>query len=161
MLIVGAGPAGLACAIRFGQLLEEHPDVAEQLGEVPLAVVEKGKQTGSHLLSGAVVNPRSLQTLFGAGFQLDRHPQLRAGARRGRSTCSPARPPCASPPRPPMRNHGNVIVSLSQLGPLAGRAGRGGRRHGPARDGRARSCWSRTAGWSGVRTGDKGRGPDR
>ena len=49
-----AGPAGLACAIRFGQLLEEDPDTAEQLGEVPLAVLEKGKQPGSHLLSGAV-----------------------------------------------------------------------------------------------------------
>ena len=46
VLVVGAGPAGLACAIRFGQLLEEHPDVAERLGEVPLAVVEKGKQPG-------------------------------------------------------------------------------------------------------------------
>src|SRR4051795_11332261 len=59
VLVVGGGPAGLACAIRFGQLLEEHPEVAEQLGEVPLAVLEKGKQPGSHLLSGAVVNPRS------------------------------------------------------------------------------------------------------
>ncbi|MBO0731155.1 MAG: hypothetical protein J2P57_18005, partial [Acidimicrobiaceae bacterium] len=32
VLVVGAGPAGLACAIRFGQLLEAHPDVAEGLG---------------------------------------------------------------------------------------------------------------------------------
>ena len=32
VLIVGAGPAGLACAIRLGQMLEEHPDVAERLG---------------------------------------------------------------------------------------------------------------------------------
>jgi len=55
VLVVGAGPAGLACAVRFGQLLEEHPDVAERLGDVPLAVVEKGKQAGSHLLSGAVI----------------------------------------------------------------------------------------------------------
>ena len=42
ILIVGAGPAGLACAIRLGQLLEEHPEVAERLGDVPVAVVEKG-----------------------------------------------------------------------------------------------------------------------
>jgi electron-transferring-flavoprotein dehydrogenase len=40
VLVVGAGPAGLACAIRLGQLLEEHPDVAERLGEVPIALVE-------------------------------------------------------------------------------------------------------------------------
>ena len=57
VLIVGAGPAGLACAIRLGQLLEESPETAERLGDVPVAVVEKGKQPGSHLLSGAVVEP--------------------------------------------------------------------------------------------------------
>src|SRR6266496_4073368 len=64
VLIVGAGPAGLACAIRLGQLLEESPETAERLGEVPVAVLEKGRQPGSHLLSGAVVNPRSLRRLF-------------------------------------------------------------------------------------------------
>ena len=62
--IVGAGPAGLACAIRLGQLLEDAPAIAERLGDVPVAVIEKGKQPGSHLLSGAVVNPRSLRRLF-------------------------------------------------------------------------------------------------
>ena len=64
VLIVGAGPAGLACAIRLGQLLEESPETAERLGDVPVAVVEKGKGPGSHLLSGAVVNPRALRRLF-------------------------------------------------------------------------------------------------
>jgi len=71
VLIVGAGPAGLACAIRLGQLLEEHPDIAERLGEVPVAVVEKGKQPGLHLLSGAVVNPRSLRRLFGDRYRIE------------------------------------------------------------------------------------------
>src|SRR5690348_4843237 len=74
VLVVGGGPAGLACAIRFGQLLEEHPETAEKLGEVPLAVVEKGKQPGSHLLSGAVVNPRSLRTLFKGRLKVDELP---------------------------------------------------------------------------------------
>src|ERR687888_2630301 len=64
VVIVGAGPAGLACAIRLGQLLEQSPETAERLGEVPVAVLEKGKQPGSHLLSGAVVNPRALRRLF-------------------------------------------------------------------------------------------------
>src|SRR5512146_3360764 len=70
VLIVGAGPAGLACAIRLGQLLEESPQTAERLGEVPVAVVEKGKQPGSHLLSGAVVNPRGLRRLFGERYAI-------------------------------------------------------------------------------------------
>jgi electron-transferring-flavoprotein dehydrogenase len=41
-LIVGAGPAGLAAAIRLGQLMQEDPPTAERLGEVPVAVLEKG-----------------------------------------------------------------------------------------------------------------------
>ncbi|HEX7526188.1 MAG TPA: hypothetical protein VF327_07755, partial [Gaiellaceae bacterium] len=74
ILIVGGGPAGLACAIRLGQLLEEHPDVADRLGEVPVAVVEKGKQPGSQLLSGAVVNPRSLRRLFRDRYHVEDMP---------------------------------------------------------------------------------------
>ncbi|MBI4171864.1 MAG: electron transfer flavoprotein, partial [Actinobacteria bacterium] len=42
VLIVGGGPAGLACAIRLGQLLEERPALVEKLGDVPVAVLEKG-----------------------------------------------------------------------------------------------------------------------
>src|SRR5206468_591874 len=74
MLIVGAGPAGLACAIRFCQLLDASPETAERLGEVPVAVLEKGKQPGSHLLSGAVVNPRGLQRLFKGRKRIDEFP---------------------------------------------------------------------------------------
>ncbi|HEV8104835.1 MAG TPA: hypothetical protein VGP69_13985, partial [Gaiellaceae bacterium] len=73
-LIVGAGPAGLAAAIRLGQLVEEHPDVAERLGDVPVAVLDKGKAPGSHLLSGAVVNPRGLQRLFKGRKRMDELP---------------------------------------------------------------------------------------
>ena len=64
VLVVGGGPAGLACAIRLGQLIEADPAVAERLGDVPVALVDKGKQPGSHLLSGAVMNPRAVRRLF-------------------------------------------------------------------------------------------------
>src|SRR5262249_56611252 len=64
VLIVGAGPAGLACAIRLGQLLKDAAEVAERLGEVPVAVIDKGSQPGAHLLSGAVVNPVSVRRPF-------------------------------------------------------------------------------------------------
>ncbi len=64
VLFVGAGPAGLAGAIRLAQLLESAPDVKARLGETPIAVVEKGKYPGAHLVSGAVVNPVAFRTLF-------------------------------------------------------------------------------------------------
>src|SRR5437588_8025927 len=64
VVIVGGGPAGLACAIRLTQLLEEEPALAESLGEVPVALVEKGKTTGSHLLSGAMMEPSAMRKLF-------------------------------------------------------------------------------------------------
>jgi electron-transferring-flavoprotein dehydrogenase len=62
--IVGGGPAGLACAIKVMQLLEDEPELTEKLGEVPVAVIEKGKVAGAHLLSGANVNPSALKELF-------------------------------------------------------------------------------------------------
>ena len=64
VLIVGGGPGGLSAAIRLNQLLEDNPELAERLGEIPVAVVEKGKAPGAHLLSGAVVNPRAFRQLF-------------------------------------------------------------------------------------------------
>src|SRR5438876_12149971 len=62
--IVGGGPAGLACAIRLMQLLEGEPELTEELGEVPVAVIEKGKACGAHLLSRANVRPSARRELF-------------------------------------------------------------------------------------------------
>src|SRR5437867_2123428 len=119
VLIVGGGPGGLACAIRLGQLLEEHPEVAERLGDVPVAVVEKGKQPGSHLLSGAVVNPRLLRRLFGDRLSMDDLPSF--GPVHGEAVYMLTRGSAFRiPPPPTMRNHGNWILSLSQLGRFLG-----------------------------------------
>src|ERR671932_1027024 len=62
--IVGGGPAGLACAIRLTQLLAEDEALLESLGEVPVALVEKGKGPGSPLLSGAMMRPYAMRALF-------------------------------------------------------------------------------------------------
>src|SRR3954452_5192358 len=62
--IVGGGPAGLACAIRLLQRLADEPELMERLGEVPVAVVEKGKACGAHNLSGAMMRPSGLAELF-------------------------------------------------------------------------------------------------
>jgi electron-transferring-flavoprotein dehydrogenase len=115
VLIVGGGPGGLACAIRLGQLLEEHPEVRERLGEVPVAVLEKGKQPGSHLLSGAVVNPRSLRRLFRGRLTLADLPTY--GEVPGEAVfVLTRRNSYRIPPPPTMRNHGNVILSVAELG---------------------------------------------
>ena len=50
--------------------------VSQRLGDVPVAVLEKGKQPGSHLLSGAVVNPRALHRLFGERLRMEDLPSF-------------------------------------------------------------------------------------
>ena len=151
VLIVGAGPAGLACAIRLGQLLAEHPDVAERLGEVPVAIVDKGKQPGSHLLSGAVVNPRPLRRL---GFRLEDLPSYGPVHNEAVYVLT-RRNALRIPPPPTMRNHGNWIFSLSQLGRwLAERAEEGGAMVLP--ETAAEKLLVSHGRVVGVRTGDKG-----
>jgi len=114
-LIVGAGPAGLAAAIRLGQLIEESPATAERLGEVPVAVLEKGKAPGAHLLSGAVVNPRGLQRLFKGRKRIDEMPFY--GEVRGESVLFMTKRRAVRIPTPPtMVNHRNYVASVSQLG---------------------------------------------
>ena len=64
IVIVGGGPAGLACANRVMQLLEGEPELTERLGEIPVAVLEKGKVCGAHNLSGANMVPSAMEKLF-------------------------------------------------------------------------------------------------
>jgi electron-transferring-flavoprotein dehydrogenase len=156
VLIVGAGPAGLACAIRVGQLLEEAPGLRERLGDVPVAVVEKGKQPGSHLLSGAVVNPRGLRRLFRGRKELDELPLL--GPVEGEAVYFLTANSAYRIPTPPtMKNHGNWVASLSQLGRwLADEAEQGGAMILPETS--ATKLLVDHGRVVGVRTGDKGRG---
>ncbi|MEP7334575.1 MAG: electron-transfer flavoprotein:ubiquinone oxidoreductase [Actinomycetota bacterium] len=158
VLIVGAGPAGLACAIRLGQLLEEAPELRARLGDVPVAVLEKGKQPGSHLLSGAVVNPRGLRRLFRGRKQLDELPLL--GPVEGESVYFLTAGSAFRIPTPPtMKNEGNYVASLSQLGRwLAAQAEEGGTMILP--ETAATKLLVQHGRVVGVRTGDKGRGRD-
>ena len=158
VLVVGAGPAGLACAIRLGQLLEDSPETAERLGDVPVAVLEKGKQPGSHLLSGAVVNPRGLRRLFRdrpLGDELPFYGRVEAEAVYYLTNSRALRIPTP----PTMDNHGNYVASLSQLGRwLAEQAEEVGVTILPETTGD--ELLADHGHVVGVRTGDKGRGRD-
>jgi len=154
--IVGAGPAGLACAIRLGQLLETAPAVVERLGDVPVAVIEKGKQAGSHLLSGAVVNPRALQRLFAGRKRIDEMPFY--GPVEQESVYFLTHGSAVRIPTPPtMKNHGNQVASLSELGRwLAEEAEEAGAMILP--ETAATKLLVDHGRVLGIRTGDKGRG---
>jgi electron-transferring-flavoprotein dehydrogenase len=158
VLIVGAGPAGLACAIRLGQLLEDAPELRARLGDVPVAVLEKGKQPGSHLLSGAVVNPRGLRRLFGERKAIEDMPLL--GPVESEAVFFLTANSAFRIPAPPtMRNHGNWVASLSQLGRwLAEEAEQAGAVILPETS--ATQLLVDHGRVVGVRTGDKGRGRD-
>jgi electron-transferring-flavoprotein dehydrogenase len=156
VLVVGAGPAGLACSIRLGQLIEEAPELAERLGEVPVAVLEKGKQPGSHLLSGAVVNPRSLRGLFKDRVPTRELPFFGRVEHESVYYLTPKRA-LRIPAPPTMRNHGNYVASLSQLGRwLAGQAEDAGAVILPETAGEKLLVDHGRV--RGVLTGDKGRG---
>jgi electron-transferring-flavoprotein dehydrogenase len=158
VLVVGAGPAGLACAIRLQQLLADAPAIAEALGDVPVAVIDKGSKPGAHLLSGAVVNPVSLRRLFDGRKRIADMPFY--GSVEGEAVYYLTQKHAARIPTPPtMRNHGNFVASLAQLGRwLAEQAEEAGVTILPetsgekllVTDGRVR----------GVRTGDRGLGKD-
>jgi electron-transferring-flavoprotein dehydrogenase len=114
--IVGGGPAGLACAIRLSQLLAEDEALLESLGEVPIALVEKGKTPGSHLLSGAMMHPSAMRRLFPDVAEEDWPTYGTVGRDAvyllpNRKRAIPLRP---TPP--PFRNHGNHVTSVAQLG---------------------------------------------
>jgi len=112
VVIVGAGPAGLACALRLTQLIAAV-GAASPLQPDQIVVLEKGREIGAHLLSGAVLDPRALRELlpdFPADAPLevpvvDEAAFLLTERRAWKFPFTPA----------PLRNHGNYVVSLNRL----------------------------------------------
>jgi electron-transferring-flavoprotein dehydrogenase len=154
-LVVGAGPAGLSAAIRLAQIVNERPALRERLGEVPVAVVEKGKAPGAHLLSGAVVNPRAFRQLF-PGMHSEDMPFIAPVEREGVYFLTRRRAQRIPAP-PTMWNHGNHVASIGEMARwLAERAEELGVTIVP--ETAAQKLLVTGGRVVGVRTGDRGRG---
>ncbi|MBI4126377.1 MAG: 4Fe-4S dicluster domain-containing protein [Deltaproteobacteria bacterium] len=114
VLFVGAGPASLAGAIRLAQLLNEAPEIKSKLGDFPVAILEKGKFVGAHLLSGAIVNPIAFRKLF-PNLKDNEFPFY--GPVEKESVYFLTEKNSLRIPTPPtMRNHGNFSAALSKVG---------------------------------------------
>ena len=107
VVIVGAGPSGLSTAIRLRQLCEEHGT------DLSICIVEKGSEVGAHILSGAVLEPRSLEELF--PDWKDRGAPLHTPAREDRFFFLTTGSGFRLPTPPQMHNKGNYIISLGNL----------------------------------------------
>ncbi len=106
-VIVGAGPAGLATAIRLKQLAGQHGR------ELSVCVLEKGSEVGAHILSGAVFEPRALDELIPDWKA--RGAPLNTPAGEDRFLYLTRKRAFRLPTPPQMNNHGNYIVSLGNV----------------------------------------------
>ena len=112
VVIVGAGPSGLAAAIRLKQL------AADAGVELSVAVLEKGSEVGAHILSGAVIDPKAITELWPT-WKEDGAPLETPVAKDKFLILGPAGEfdfSFAVPFMPPfMNNHGNYIASLANV----------------------------------------------
>jgi len=162
--IVGGGTAGLACANRLLALLGDDPELMEKLGEVPVAVIEKAKTCGGHIMSGAVMRPGPLQELFPDMSRDDwRKERFAFGEVTKESIYALPNGKIKLPVPvfavPNFKNHGNEVVSVASLARF---------QQAKAEEGGAYVLTETSATQLivedgrvvGVRSGDKGRGKD-
>jgi len=107
VLIVGAGPAGLACAIELARLAQHDGR------DLNIGVLEKAEALGEHCLSGAVVNPRAFRELFPDLKDADF--PLRGPVTKERVAFLTSRRAFTLPTPPTMHNAGNYVASLCEI----------------------------------------------
>jgi electron-transferring-flavoprotein dehydrogenase len=115
VLIVGAGPAGLACALHLSRLIAQHNASGSkpELSAENIYILEKAREIGAHQLSGAVMDPRGLAELV-PDWEKTAPIEARVtdDAAFVLTTSSAWKLPITPPP---LQNHGNYIVSLNKL----------------------------------------------
>jgi electron-transferring-flavoprotein dehydrogenase len=115
VVFVGAGPANLSGALHLNRLIKKHNEVSgNALGDIEIAVIEKGATVGAHILSGAVMDPKALKELIpdfieqGAPLESPVVTDSFLYLTSNRAIRSPITPP-------PLKNHDYYIVSLNRL----------------------------------------------
>ena len=115
IVIVGGGPAGMACALRLSQLIDqhnsEHPD--SPLSKENIYLLEKAREIGQHCLSGALLDPRSMRELL-PGFE--KEAPFDASVSREAVYFLTQKHKFKLPiTPPPLRDHGNYVISLNRF----------------------------------------------
>ena len=110
VVFVGAGPANLSGALHLARLVKQN----NKLGDVEIAVIEKGAAVGAHILSGAVMDPKALRELI-PDFEAQGAP-LESPVKEDYFLYLTPKLALRSPiTPPPLKNHGYYIVSLNRL----------------------------------------------
>ncbi len=113
VLFVGGGPAGLAGAIELAKLIKADNDAGGALGDVQIGILEKAGALGEHSLSGAVVNPIAMRSLFPE--LADKDFPFRAPVTGERVHFLTKSRAIRIPTPPTMQNHGLYIASLCEI----------------------------------------------
>jgi electron-transferring-flavoprotein dehydrogenase len=121
VVIVGGGPAGMACALRLSQLIDAHnamsPDA--QVSKENIYVLEKAREVGQHCLSGALLDPRSMNELL-PGFEKEAPIDARCTKEAVYFLTAKGKFKLPITP-PPLRDHGNYVISINKFVKWLGR----------------------------------------
>src|SRR5438128_2425636 len=115
VVIVGGGPAGMACAIRLSQLIDQHNEKnpSAQLSKENTYVLEKSREIGQHCLSGALLDPRAMRELL-PGFEKEAPIDAEVSEESVYFLTKNGKLKFPITP-PPLRDHGNYVISLNRF----------------------------------------------
>ena len=115
VVIVGGGPAGMACALRLSQLIDEHngKNSNSQLSKENIYVLEKAREVGQHCLSGALLDPRSMRELL-PGFEKEAPLDVPVTKEAVYFLTEKGKFKFPITP-PPLRDHGNYVISINRF----------------------------------------------